>query len=58
MTPYAFGQEKNSIKKDSVPYVTLYDLFKKKENNLENFYINRFGKKLYHLFFEKYTEKR
>lgn len=32
MTPYAFGQEKNSIKKDSVPYVTLYDLFKKKEN--------------------------
>ena len=30
---------------------------KKKETNLENFYINRFGKKLYKLFFEKYTEK-
>lgn len=32
-------------------------IFKKKETNLENFYINRFGKKLYHLFFERYTEK-
>ena len=30
---------------------------KKKEDNLENFYINRFGKKLYTMFFEKYTEK-
>ena len=30
---------------------------KKKEDNLENFYINRFGKKLYSMFFEKYTEK-
>ena len=30
---------------------------KKKENNLENFYINRFGKKLYSMFFEGYTEK-
>ncbi len=26
------------------------------ENNLENFYINRFGKKLYTMFFEYYTE--
>jgi len=26
------------------------------ENNLENFYINRFGKKLYQMFFERYTE--
>lgn len=26
------------------------------ENNLENFYINRFGKKLYAMFFEYYTE--
>jgi protoporphyrinogen oxidase len=26
------------------------------ENNLENFYINRFGRELYHLFFEYYTE--
>ncbi len=30
---------------------------KKEENNLENFYINRFGKKLYSIFFEGYTEK-
>ncbi|MBO5138647.1 MAG: NAD(P)/FAD-dependent oxidoreductase [Bacilli bacterium] len=30
---------------------------KKEENNLENFYINRFGKKLYSMFFEEYTEK-
>ncbi len=30
---------------------------KKKEDSLENFYINRFGKKLYSMFFEKYTEK-
>ena len=27
------------------------------EDNLENFYINRFGKVLYSMFFEKYTEK-
>lgn len=27
------------------------------ETSLENFYINRFGKHLYHLFFEGYTEK-
>ncbi len=31
--------------------------FKKKEDSLENFYINRFGKKLYSMFFEDYTEK-
>ena len=31
--------------------------FKKKEDSLENFYINRFGKVLYSMFFEKYTEK-
>ena len=30
---------------------------KKEENSLENFYINRFGKQLYSMFFEKYTEK-
>ena len=30
---------------------------KKKEDSLENFYINRFGKALYSMFFEKYTEK-
>ena len=32
-------------------------VFKKPDSNLENFYINRFGKKLYQLFFEGYTEK-
>ena len=32
-----------------------YALFKKKENSLEDFYINRFGKKLYSMFFEHYT---
>ncbi len=26
------------------------------ENNLENFYVNRFGRKLYEMFFEYYTE--
>lgn len=30
---------------------------KKKETNLENFYINRFGYKLYSIFFKGYTEK-
>lgn len=30
---------------------------KKEETNLENFYINRFGKKLYSIFFKGYTEK-
>lgn len=29
---------------------------KRPEDNLENFYINRFGKKLYAMFFEYYTE--
>ncbi len=32
-------------------------IFKKKEDSLENFYINRFGRKLYNMFFERYTEK-
>lgn len=32
-------------------------VFKLQENNLENFYINRFGKVLYSMFFEEYTEK-
>ncbi len=32
-------------------------LFKKKEKNLEDFYENRFGKKLYSIFFQGYTEK-
>ena len=32
-------------------------IIKKPETSLENFYINRFGKKLYSMFFESYTEK-
>ena len=32
-------------------------IFKKPETNLENFYINRFGRVLYSMFFEGYTEK-
>ena len=32
-------------------------LHKREENSLENFYINRFGKPLYSMFFEDYTEK-
>lgn len=35
----------------------LSTIVKKEETTLENFYINRFGKKLYSMFFEKYTEK-
>ncbi len=31
-------------------------IFKLPEDNLENFYINRFGRRLYNLFFEYYTE--
>lgn len=31
-------------------------IHKRKENSLEDFYINRFGRKLYSMFFEKYTE--
>ena len=31
--------------------------FKRKEKSLEDFYINRFGKVLYQMFFEDYTEK-
>ncbi|MDE5884519.1 MAG: NAD(P)/FAD-dependent oxidoreductase [Oscillospiraceae bacterium] len=32
-------------------------VMKKQEDSLEDFYINRFGKKLYAMFFEGYTEK-
>ena len=31
--------------------------YKRQENSLEDFYINRFGRKLYSIFFEGYTEK-
>lgn len=32
-------------------------VFKRREDSLENFYINRFGRPLYSMFFENYTEK-
>lgn len=32
-------------------------IFKRKEQSLEDFYINRFGKELYRMFFENYTTK-
>jgi Protoporphyrinogen oxidase len=32
-------------------------MFKRRENSLEDFYINRFGRPLYSMFFEDYTEK-
>lgn len=32
-------------------------VFKRKEKSLEDFYINRFGKPLYSMFFEDYTQK-
>lgn len=32
-------------------------IIKKEENSLEDFYINRFGRRLYELFFKYYTEK-
>lgn len=32
-------------------------MHKRKEDSLENFYINRFGKPLYSMFFEDYTQK-
>ena len=36
----------------------IYSLIKKqKEDSLENFYINRFGRPLYKIFFEDYTQK-
>jgi protoporphyrinogen oxidase len=38
-------------------YVKTCILPKKKENNLETFFINRFGKELYRTFFKDYTEK-
>lgn len=34
-----------------------YQIKSKEEKNLEDFYINRFGKKLYSMFFEGYTKK-
>lgn len=42
--------------KAGLGYLTTLVL-KKEENSLENFYINRFGKPLYRMFFEDYTEK-
>lgn len=42
--------------KASVGYICAR-IIRRKENSLEDFYINRFGKPLYRLFFEGYTEK-
>lgn len=44
----------NTLKCGISYFATLFH--KLPEDNLENFYINRFGKKLYSLFFEYYTE--
>jgi protoporphyrinogen oxidase len=45
----------NTIK---VGFSYLYSMIKKREeNSLEDFYINRFGSRLYKMFFEDYTEK-
>lgn len=42
----------------AVGFSYLRSVFRKlPETNLENFYVNRFGRKLYSLFFEHYTEK-
>ena len=41
-----------------VGFSFLYDsVHRRPEDNLENYYINSFGKKLYSMFFEGYTEK-
>ncbi|MCI1223574.1 NAD(P)/FAD-dependent oxidoreductase [Bifidobacterium subtile] len=41
-----------------VGFSYLHSMFRKlPEDNLENFYINRFGRKLYSMFFEGYTAK-
>ena len=54
----------NTIKKIGIKniFLSILDYLKAKifplpETNLENFYINNFGNKLYSMFFEKYTEK-
>ncbi len=39
-----------------ISYLKSY-LLKRKENSLEDFFINRFGKILYNMFFENYTQK-
>lgn len=45
------------IKTIQVGFSYFVSLFcKKKEDNLENLYINRFGRRLYEMFFEYYTE--
>jgi protoporphyrinogen oxidase len=46
---------KNTILSGFSYFVSI--LKKLPETSLENFYINRFGKKLYSMFFENYTEK-
>lgn len=58
-----------SINKTMLKQLGLFEIFlcgmsyfksvfiKKKEDSLENFYINKFGHRLYRMFFESYTEK-
>ena len=58
-----------SIKKETFRNIGIYmtfragisylkaNIFKRKEETLEDFYINSFGKVLYEMFFKKYTEK-
>ena len=56
----SFKTIKNLGLKDTIicGFSYLKSCFKKlDETNLENFYINRFGKKLYSIFFKEYTEK-
>lgn len=61
---YPVSMSKNTLKnmgfirtiKAGVSYLKAV-IFKRKEKSLEDFFINRFGKVLYSMFFEKYTEK-
>lgn len=46
-----------SVIKIGFSYVKIRLFTKKEENNLEDFFINRFGKELYLTFFKDYTEK-
>ena len=54
-TLLAFGVFKSLRIGVSLIYIRLFPI--KNEKNLEDFYINRFGKELYHTFFKEYTKK-
>ena len=51
-----FNMGLKNVLKAGFGYLKSY-ICKRKENSLEDFYINRFGKPLYEMFFEDYTEK-